>query len=527
MKPRLPSLAVSLLVVLALLPATVGSANAAPASTPAPALVPQPSSEHALPGQSVSLDRSSRILVPLGSHDAVSAANYLAQVLRPSTGFALPVTIGFPRRDDITFDLWGAASLGNEGYTLDVTRGGVRISAHASAGLFYGVQTLRQLLPAGVEKRSKQVGPWTIGGVRISDTPRFAWRGAMLDVARHFFDVGQVETYLDELSMYKINVLHLHLSDNDGWRIDINGWPRLARYGGSTDASRGPGGFYTQAQYGEIVKFAAARHITIVPEIDAPGHVTAAQASYAQLNCDGVAPPLLNPGYSSLCVRSEVTYQFLDDVIGQLAAMTPGKYLHIGGDEALTTSAADYTYFVDRLQAIVHAHGKELIGWHQIEAADLTSGPVAQYWGTAGSADDVALAQQAKARGNKIVMSPADKSYLDMKYDAQTPIGQDWAGYNSVSDAYDWDPATFVPGIGESDIDGVEAPLWTDVFPTISDVDYMTFPRLPGIAEIGWSPESTHTWTGYRTRLAAQAPRWDALGLTYYRSPEVPWPAAA
>ena len=513
-----------LCLAVALVTATVSApaVAAAASDTGQVQVIPAPSELHTLPGQAFQLRPTTRIV--LSTRDAEQSADYLAQILRPSTGYPLPIVTGFASPGDIHFDLNGPSSLGAEGYRLDVTSLGVQIEAHASAGLFYGVQTLRQLFPARVEFKTVHSGPWLAKGVLVSDRPRFAWRGAMLDVARHFFTVAQVENYLDLLAMYKINTLHLHLSDNDGWRIDINGWPRLARYGGSTDASHGPGGYYTQADYTDIVRFAAARHITIVPEIDTPGHVTAAQASYAQLNCDGIAPPLLNPGYSSLCVHSEVTYQFLDDVAGQLAALTPGPYLHFGGDEALNTSPADYRYFVDRLQAIVRAHGKKLEGWHQIEAGDLASDDLAQYWGLSGSAPDIALAQQAKARGNKLVMSPADRAYLDMKYDAQTPIGQDWAGYNSVSNSYDWNPAAYVPGIGEQDVLGVEAPVWTDVFPTMQDVQYMTFPRLPGIAEIGWSPMRTHSWADYRTRLAAQGPRWDALGVTYYHSTEVPWP---
>ncbi|GAA3438129.1 beta-N-acetylhexosaminidase [Kutzneria kofuensis] len=329
-------------------------ASAAPDSAAPVRVAPEPSSVVTLPGQTFTLRPTTRIVAPAG---AAETGQYLAGLLRPSTGFRLPVTsFGLP--GDIRLDLGGPSSLGDEGYRLTVTALGVEIAAHASAGLYYGVQTLRQLLPAKVEARTVQSGPWTVRGVTVQDTPRYAWRGAMLDVARHFFPVAQVEQYVDLISMYKMNTLHLHLSDNDGWRIDINGWPRLARYGGSTDASRGPGGFYTQDDYREIVRYAASRHVTIIPEIDTPGHVTAALASYAQLNCDGVAPPLLNPGWSSLCVPLEVTYQWLDDVIGQLAELTPGDYIDIGGDEALTTSAADYRYFVDRVQESLPRTGR-------------------------------------------------------------------------------------------------------------------------------------------------------------------------
>jgi hexosaminidase len=345
----------------------------------------------------------------------------------------------------------------------------------------------------------------------------------MLDVARHFFTVDEVKSYIDLVSMYKLNHLHLHLTDNDGWHIDIESWPRLARYGGSTETGGGPGGYYTHADYAEIVRHAAARFMTIVPEIDTPGHVTAALASYAELNSNDVAPPLLSGGYSSLVVRKPITYRFLDDVIGELSAITPGAYTHMGGDEALSTSAEDYAYFVERMQRIVHKHGKKLTGWHQIDVAKIAPGQLAQYWGLTGSAPDEALALRAKSFGDQLVMSPADKVYLDMMYNAQSPIGQNWAGYNSVQDAYSWDPATFVPGITESDVRGVEAPLWTDLLSTMSQLQYMTFPRLPGVAEIGWSPQRTHSWEDYRIRLGAQGPRWDILGVNYYRSPQVPW----
>jgi hexosaminidase len=180
------------------------------------------------------------------------------------------------------------------------------------------------------------------------------------------------------------------------------------------------------------------------------------------------------------------------------------------------------------MRQIVRAHGKKLLGWHQIEAGDLSSDDMVQYWGLTGSQPDIALAQQAVARGNKIVMSPADRTCLDMAYNAST-IGQTWIGdpgYVSVSDGYDWDPATYVPGVGESDIAGVEAPEWTEDLGTMQLVEYMEFPRLSGIAEIGWSPRSTRDWNGYQVRLAAQGPRWNIMGVNYYHSPEVPWPAS-
>src|SRR6185295_5797180 len=199
-----------------------------------------------------------------------------------------------------------------------------------------------------------------IPGGHVTDRPRFAYRGAMLDVARHFFSVAQVERYIDQLAMYKINTFHLHLADDQGWRIMIHSWPRLATYGGSTAVDGDPGGYYTQEQYRDIVEYARQRFITVIPEIDMPGHVNAALASYAELNCDGIAPPLYtgtDVGFSSLCVSKPITYRFIDDVIRELAALPPGRYLHIGGDEAQATSHADYVTFMNRAQQIVADHG--------------------------------------------------------------------------------------------------------------------------------------------------------------------------
>jgi hexosaminidase len=324
--------------------------------------------------------------------------------------------------------------------------------------------------------------------------------------------------------------LHLHLSDDQGWRIAIDGWPRLATYGGSTAVGGGKGGYYTQADYSAIVRYAAARYMTIVPEIDGPGHTNAALASYAQLNCDGKAPPLYtgtDVGFSSWCIAKPVTYELLNDVLGQLARLTPGPYLHIGGDEAHSTTAADYATFIEKVGPIVGRYGKKVVGWNEIGGAKIPPGSVAQYWNTAkGSEDGTQTARDAVAQGAKVVMSPANRAYLDMKYDESTPLGQDWAGLIEVRDSYEWDPATLVDGVTEKDVLGVEAPLWSETIVTNANIDYMTFPRLPAIAEIGWSPQARRSWDDFRVRLAAQGPRWSAMSVNFYRSPQVPWPVS-
>ncbi|MFG1671818.1 beta-N-acetylhexosaminidase [Streptomyces sp. Y7] len=461
------------------------------------------------------------------SRESRRVGEYLAGILRPSTGYRLPVTDQGP--GGIRLRL-AKGPFGSEGYRLDSGREGVTITAAAPAGLFHGVQTLRQLLPAAAEKDSVQSGPWLVAGGSVADSPRYGWRGAMLDVSRHFFTVEQVKRYIDQLALYKINKLHLHLSDDQGWRIAIDSWPRLAAHGGSTQVGGGPGGYYTKADYKEIVRYAGSRYLEVVPEIDMPGHTNAALSSYAELNCDGVAPPLYTGtevGFSSLCVSKEITYDFVDDVIRELAALTPGRYLHIGGDEAHSTSHEDYVTFMDRVQPLVAKYGKTVIGWHQLTGATPAKGALAQYWGLDGtSAEEKAQVARAAQNGTGIILSPADRIYLDMKYTADTPLGLDWAGLVEVKRAYDWDPGNYLPGAPASAIRGVEAPMWSETLTKSDDIEYMAFPRLAGVAELGWSPASTHDWDAYKVRLAAQGPRWEALGIDFYRSPQVPWPAA-
>ncbi|TPQ23019.1 beta-N-acetylhexosaminidase [Streptomyces sporangiiformans] len=526
---RTPRLLGSLLLVAAAGVCALG-AGPAPAegmsATPLGQVVPAPASVDA-GGSPYRITSGTRIRVD-DSPEVRRIGSYLADVLRPSTGYRLPVTDD-AGRDGIRLRLTrGDAGLGEEGYRLQSGRQAVTITARKPAGLFHGVQTLRQLLPAAVEKDSVQPGPWLIAGGTITDTPRYGYRGAMLDVARHFFTVGQVKRYIDQLALYKVNKLHLHLSDDQGWRIAVDSWPRLATYGGSTQVGGGPGGHYTKEQYKEIVRYAASRYLEVVPEIDMPGHTNAALASYAELNCDGVAPPLYtgtDVGFSSLCVPKEITYDFVDDVIRELAALTPGRYLHIGGDEAHSTSHEDYVKFMDRVQPVVAEYGKTVVGWHQLTGASPAPGALAQYWGLdSTSAAEKEQVAAAARNGTGIVLSPADRIYLDMKYDKDTPLGLDWAGHVEARRSYDWDPGNYLPGAPGSAIQGVEAPLWTETISTSAHIEYMAFPRLPGVAELGWSPASTHDWDAYKVRLAAQAPRWDALGIGYHRSPQVPWP---
>ena len=446
-----------------------------------------------------------------------------------------------PASQTISLTREGASgSLGPEGYELDVTDSMVTVRATDAAGLFYGVQTLRQMLPPAVEYTGAFPRPLFVPAGHIKDSPRFAWRGLMLDVARHFLAVDDVKRFVDLAALYKINRLHLHLSDDQGWRIEIPGWPNLTAHGGSTEVGGGEGGYYTTEQYSEIVAYAQARFITVVPEIDMPGHTNAALASYAELNCDHVARDLFTGtavGFSALCVDSEATYAFLDDVIREISALTPGPYFHVGGDEVQRLTEEEYAAFIGRVQAMVQRHGKRMVGWDEVALADLQPGSMVQIWRPSWPVPGVEVDSAQAARsaefeagilfaiqsGATVILSPANRVYLDLKYDSSTVLGLTWAGIPNVRDAYDWKVSELYGSIPEKAIAGIEAPLWSETVATAEDFEYMAFPRLVGVAELGWSSEANTNWAEYRLRLGAQLARWTALGLNFNRSALVPW----
>jgi len=506
------------------------TATTGPTATPTPIgatsitnIIPMPVSITST-GSSFTLPSTAGIYVNPGTTEMLAIGQYLASKLQPSTGYALTVTgtTSAPPNGNIYLTtVGGDSTLGTEGYLLTVTTTGVTLSAYQPTGLFRGLQTIRQMLPAAIEKSTVQAGPWTMATGTVRDYPRYAWRGTQLDVARHFFTVAQVERELDEIAYYKINTFHMHLADNQGWRIYINSWPNLATYGGGTEV----GGtcnncYYTQADFSAIVAYAQARYITVVPEIDMPAHVNAALASYASLNCNGVAPARdtsLGGVSSSLCVSLPLTYQFVDDVIREISAISPGAYFHIGGDES-SISLADYKTFENQVQPKVPAYGKQVDGWEEIAQVTLPANSVAQHWNTTNS-----FAPTAAAQGAKVLMSPAQKAYLDMKYYSNTPLGLTWAGLINTQTAYQWEPDTIVTGVSGSSIIGVEAPLWTETIVTSADIEYMVFPRLAGHAEIGWSPATGRNWTEYSARLGSHGPRLTNMGINFFADPIVPW----
>ena len=508
----------------------VASAACRPVQRAAPApgfadatltIVPAPASIAVGRGAAFVLGDSTAITVDTPTDTALRIADMLAQIIRPSTRFAVAVrpSGGPTPRGAITLHLDPARDdLGAEGYALAVTTDSVHLAARTHAGLFHGVQTIRQLLPSEVESHIgvRPTRGWNIAPVTIVDRPRYAWRGAMLDVARHFFTVNEVKQFIDILALYKLNTLHLHLSDDQGWRIEIKSRPRLAAAGGVSAMGGGPGGFFTQDEYAELVRYAADRFITVIPEIEMPAHSRAMVVAYPELQCSTSPGARPDSTFGGICPDSAETYRVLDDVVREVASLTPGPYIHIGADEVSNLSPEKFARFVERAQDIVTRHGKRMIGWEEIFRAKLLPTTLVQLWRTDS-------ARAALAYGSKLILSPAPKVYLDMKYTAGTELGLDWSGLVDVRTAYDWDPANYLPGVTDADIVGVEAPLWSETVRNITAAEYLAMPRLPAVAEVAWTPRSAQRWEDFRTRIAAHAPRWRLLGINYYASPQIPW----
>ncbi|GLC24440.1 beta-N-acetylhexosaminidase [Roseisolibacter agri] len=509
---------------------TPAAVPATPAPLPRPALIPAPTR--------MELSTTERFVVTESTtvtFDA-DAAPEVERIARLTAAMLAPSVPREPRRlaageapgrHAIHLALASAdePSPGDEGYALTVTTERVTLAAREPAGLFHAVQTLRQLLPVAVEHPAAIGRRLSVPTGRIEDAPRFAWRGAMLDVARHFLPAEDVKRFIDAMALYKLNRLHLHLSDDQGWRIEIRSWPNLAQFGGRLQVGGGTGGYYTQAQYAELVAYARDRFITVVPEIDMPGHTNAALSSYPALNCDGVAPPPYTGtrvGFSTLCASKDTVYAFVNDVVKELAALTPGPWLHIGGDEVEKLTHPDYLRFIERVEGIVRSHGKRAVGWGEIAPAKLDTATVVQHWRSdaKGVRDSTFL---HAARGGRVVLSPARRVYLDMKYDSATVLGLRWAGLVGVRDTYEWNPATELPGVTERSVLGVEAPLWSETLEKRSDFEAMAFPRLLALAEVGWTPQAGREWAAFRARLGAHGARLSALGVNFHRAPEIPW----
>ena len=501
---------------------TVSTTAGPPVPLAGLSIVPAPATVSMSPGTFTITPRTRVVVGSNAPADIEAVGTYAADLLASTAGAAAyRLRPGETTPDSaITLSIDPARTeLGDEGYALTVTPTGARVVALQPAGLFHGVQTIRQLLPPSVEHKAAIARHLTLPAVDIVDTPRFVWRGAMLDVARHFLGPDDVKHFIDAMALYKLNRLHLHLADDQGWRIEIKSWPNLTMTGGKFEIGGGPGGFYTQREYADIVAYARSRYIIVVPEIDMPGHINAALASYPDLRCERIAPqPFTAIGGppNNLCTNRDSVYTFVSDVVREIAAAAPTPYFHIGGDEVRKMTREQYVGFIQRVDSIVAAQGPRMIGWGEIAIANIRPSTIVQNWDPDSSALQV-------ARGGKAIMSPGPHAYLDMKYDSATVLGLHWAGFIGLKTAYDWDPATFIPGIGESSILGVEDPLWAETLITRQDYEYLAFPRLVALAEVGWSPRGRTNWDDFRRRIGVQGARLAALGVNFARVPDVNW----
>jgi hexosaminidase len=514
------------------------------------ALVPRPLHLERKTGDFV-FKSDTAILVEKGSTDAASVGKQLAERIRRSTGFNLAVTPLDGQtaiQNAILLTVKNAdAALGAEGYTLEATPDDVKISATAGSGLFYGVQTLLQLLPPQVFSPTKAEGAtvWTIPAVHIVDRPRFPWRGLLLDVARHFFNKEEVKNYLDLMAQHKFNMLQLHLTDCVGWRVEIKRYPKLTQIGAwrksigfglnsKDSAAYGPdgryGGFYTQDDIRELVSYAKARYITIVPEIEMPGHSAGALSVYPEFSCFG-GPYDRDAGPMGIyCPGNEAAFTFLQNILAEVASLFPGKYIHIGGDEVskdnwtkcpkcqarikqegLKNTNELQSYFVKRIERFVNDQGRTLIGWDEILEGGLAPNAVVMSW--RGVEGGIAAANA----GHDVVMTPVSHCYFDY-YQAKSGEPKAIGGFLPLEAVYGFEP---VPKAIAADkvhhILGAGGTLWSEFFPNYAHAQYMTYPRACALAEVTWTDPKLKKWEDFRNRLDMHLQRLKVQGVNYRR----------
>ncbi|MEE1770077.1 beta-N-acetylhexosaminidase [Streptomyces sp. JV185] len=513
----------------------------------APMMLPRPVTARPAPGE-FPLDAATTISAP----DALATtAAWLQSALRPATGLPLPVT-GEESRPGISLTL--RPELGAEAYRLESGPAGVRIEGGDASGVFYGCQVLLQLLPPRIYRSSRITDErWTVPGAVVEDVPHYRWRGTMLDVARHFLPKREVLRFIDLMAMHRLNTLHLHLTDDQGWRVEIRRFPGLTETGGwrgssqlgSTDDDRTEGrphgGYYTQDDIREIVAHAAERGITVVPEIDVPGHSQAAIAAYPELGVTGEQLPVMTRwGVSPHTLNTEEsTIDFFREVLDEIMALFPGTFIGVGGDECpkdqwkadprtqelmaergLADENALQAWFIARIAAHVAERGRRVFGWDEILEGELPPGVVVASWrGMTG-------AVTAARRGFDVVSCPDDQVYLDYRQsehpDEPIPVSVPV----TLADAYSFDP---VPdGLTDEQaarVLGGQANLWTEHMDTPRMVDYYAFPRLCAVAEALWRGPGHRDFEEFRTRLQdAHLPRLDAIGVEYRaRTGPLPW----
>lgn len=500
------------------------------------------------------LDKATTI--SFDNQEAGKVAEMLARKLNQSTGFSIKPQQGNSGSIKLMLNKSAVPQLGKEGYSLEATSTGVTITANQTAGLFYGMQSLLQLLPKEIESKSPVTMSWNIPAVKITDYPRFGWRGMMLDVSRNFFTKEEVKLYLDEIARYKFNTFHWHLADDNGWRIEIKSlpkltsigaWrvPRFGHFGDRSEPKAGEaatvGGFYTQEDIKEIVKYAQDRFITIVPEIDVPGHSMAAIAAYPEMSCTKDPETKVNPGSSfsewfndgtfkmridnTLNPSDEKVYAFLDKIFTELAPLFPNQYIHVGGDECykgfwmkdpdcqalmkkmkMTKPEELQAYFMKRVEDILKTKGKKMIGWDEILEGGLAPEATVMSWrGIKGGIE-------AAKMGHDVVMSPTTFAYLDYQQGEQTVESPMYANLR-LSKCYSFDP---VPeGVDAKYILGGQGNLWTEQIVAFPYVEYMVWPRGWALAEDYWSPNASKNWDNFIQRVEKHFDRSEEEGVNY------------
>lgn len=484
--------------------------------------------------------------------DQKEIARQLTQMFKTAAGWEPGIAVGGNEGSNQVF-FQTEPVMRPEEYSIDITTKRIVIKASAPAGFFYAMQTLRQMLPAAIESNAGQQGiDWLVPVASISDYPAFRWRGYMLDVVRHFFPKEDILKLIDYLALHKINTLHLHLVDDQGWRIEIKKYPRLTAVGAwrvnhedlpwNARPAQQPGekatygGFYTQNDIREIVSYAQKKFITIVPEIEMPAHVSSALAAYPQFSCSGGPFTVPSGGVWPItdiyCAGNDSTFLFLQDVLTEVMDLFPSKYIHVGGDEATKTEWEKcpkcktrmrteglknvgelQSYFIKRIEKFINSQGRILLGWDEILEGGLPPKATVMSWrGTQGGID-------AAQQGHDVVMTPVSPCYFDF-YQGQTdqePLAN--GGYNKLKSVYEFNPVPDVLSAQEAKhILGGQANLWAEYVPNFRHAEYMTFPRIAALAEALWTAKDRRSWDDFSRRILMLMERYEKMGINYSKS---------
>lgn len=515
------------------------------------AIIPQP--ESIVPGTGVFTLNAKTIIVAEG--EALTIAEFLKDFLKKGTGFDVTITEKGKKNAIILSIVAPAegAEISKEGYQLLSTSKSVTITANTETGLFYGVQTLRQLFPAEIESDVPKTGiAWNIPAVEIKDQPRFQWRGVMLDCVRHFFPVSHIKNVLDQLAARKMNTFHWHLVDDQGWRVEIKKYPELTttsawrvdrehlpwaeRPDQKADEKATYGGFYSQDEVRDIVAYAAKLHITVVPEIEMPAHVSCVFAAYPEYSCSGkhapVAPGSVWPVTNIYCAGNDATFTFLEDVITEVIDLFPSTYIHVGGDEATKTNWEKcpkcqkrikaeglkdekelQSYFITRMEKFINSKGRKLIGWDEILEGGLAPEATVMSWrGFEGGIE-------AAKSGHDVVMSPTSFCYFDYYQGPKESEPLAIGGFLPVSKVYDF---ILIPEELTAEeakhILGGQANLWAEFVPTPEHAEYMLYPRLEAMTEALWTIQANKNYDDFLKRLQRQFERYDNAGINYSKN---------